>query len=99
MRISVLIAVSLLSACAADPAGWPQGLGQLEYKDFLRADTDNSGKLNAAEAGAFPAVAREFSRYDADGDGLIAWTELRRVGGMVGDRQPRYEPEPRFRGW
>jgi len=85
----------LLSSCASDPADWPHGAGPLEFQDFLRADADGSGKLSAGEAQAFPAVAREFARYDADGDGLIAWNELRRIGGMVGERQPRYDPEAR----
>lgn len=85
----------LLASCASDPADWPHGVSQLEFKDFLRADTDASGKLSQAEAQAFPAVAREFVRYDADGDGLIAWNELRRIGGMASERQPRYEPETR----
>lgn len=83
-----------LAACATGPAE-PFAGGLPDYQAFLQADADSSGKLNAEEAKAFPALAENFQRYDADGDALIAWNELKRVGRLDGDRRRSHSPEPR----
>lgn len=90
MRVLPFLLLPWLAACAGSAAHSAWGSGAPEFRDFLAADRDNSGKLSPQEAQAFPVVAQRFQRYDADGDGLIAWNELLRVGGVEEDRRRNY---------
>lgn len=87
MRNASVLLVAALSACAGAPQINPAEVP--DYAAFARADSDNSGKLSREEARALPMVAENFERFDADGDGEIAWSEIKELVGMMGDRQRR----------
>lgn len=85
MRLVLLsLCVAGLSACAGPP---PRALasGLPDFEQFTLADADHSGKWDAQEAKAWPDVSASFERVDLDGDGFVAWNELRRAAGAMLD--------------
>lgn len=89
MRIALALSL-LLTACGS----WNLREAELpRFQDYEAADLDGSGQLNPAEAQKFPEVARQFERYDQDGNGQLAWNELRRGIGMDEERRALYAPD------
>jgi hypothetical protein len=57
--------------------------------DFRAADRDGDGYLSPAEVeGRFPAIAREFSRVDRDGDRRISAEEFAELRRLQQERRP-----------
>jgi Ca2+-binding EF-hand superfamily protein len=67
---------------AAAPPGQPRG-GRL----FNRADRNGDGRIERAEAAAFPWLLKRFDAADQDGDGALSREELRRSRGRSGRDQ------------
>ena len=82
MAATLALALVCVSSFAADavPADSSTGLARkardLIKSDFAKADKDNDGTLDRAEATALPDVAAHFDAIDTDRDGTVSKDEI-----------------------